>query len=340
MSQPCVAIMEFIPHLKPMAGTRILLVDNGSYEPAATLALRDLAEVVNAGRKDKVLPVSVMHSDKVDPALLGGRPAVIFEQAVRQAEADGVEELVVLPLFIGPSRALTEFIPKVFQDNSRGAMRLKVLPTLFEEDGSDLAHVLADNLKATGWKKGTGTVLLCDHGSPVKEVTECRNRLAALLRKELRLRPDQLIACSMERREGEEYAFNEPLLEGAIQHAEGEVVILMMFLLPGRHAGPDGDVASIAKDCAPAGVRWKLSPLIGSHEMLPAMLGMKLDYVPIPKTQVTIAAYAFLAGLLTLPWALQYVLPEWLQHKYLRALISLMILLPALFYWASRPRKS
>jgi high-affinity Fe2+/Pb2+ permease len=67
---------------------------------------------------------------------------------------------------------------------------------------------------------------------------------------------------------------------------------------------------------------------------------MKLDYVPIPKTQVTIAAYAFLAGLLTLPWALQYVLPEWLQHKYLRALISLMILLPALFYWASRPRKS
>jgi hypothetical protein len=159
-------------------------------------------------------------------------------------------------------------------------MRLKVLPTLFEEDGSDLAHILADNLKATGWKNGSGTVLLCDHGSPVKEVTECRNRLAALLRKELRLRPDQLIACSMERREGPEYEFNEPLLEGAIQHAEGEAIILMMFLLPGRHAGPDGDVASIAKDCAPAGVRWKLSPLIGSHEMLPAMLGMKLDHVP------------------------------------------------------------
>jgi hypothetical protein len=45
-----------------------------------------------------------MHSTKIDPALLGGQPAVIFEQAVQQAKADGIEELVVLPLFIGPSR--------------------------------------------------------------------------------------------------------------------------------------------------------------------------------------------------------------------------------------------
>lgn len=327
-------------YAEDMPKKRVLLVDNGSLEPAATLALRDVAEVVNAGRKDKVLPVSVMHSDKVDPALLGGRPAVIFEEAVRQAESDCVEELVVLPLFIGPSRALTEFIPKVFKENSHGSMRLKVLPTLFDEDGSDLAHILTENLKATGWKKGSGTVLLCDHGSPVKAVTECRNRLAAQLRKELRLKPDELIACSMERREGPEYDFNEPLLERAIQHAQGEAVILMMFLLPGRHAGPDGDVAAIAQDCAPAGLRWKLSPLIGSHEMLPATLAMKIDHVPIPKTQLTIAAYAFLAGLMTLPWALQYVLPDWLQHKIVRALIALVILLPTLFYWAGRTRKA
>ncbi len=323
-----------------MAEKRVLLVDNGSLEPAATLALRDLASVINAGRKEKVRPVSVMHSDKVDPALLGGQPAVIFEQSVREARADGVEELVVLPLFIGPSRALTEFLPKVFAEHSGGSMRLKVLSTLFDEDGSDLTHILAENLRATGWKKGSGTVLLCDHGSPVKAVTDCRDRLAAALRKELRLKPRELIACSMERREGKEYDFNEPLLERAIQHAEGEAVILMMFLLPGRHAGPDGDVAAIAKDCAPAGVRWKLSPLVGSHEMLPATLAMKIDHVPIPKTQLTIAAYAFLAGLMTLPWALQYVLPDWLQHKIVRALIALVILLPTLFYWAGRTRKA
>ena len=62
MSQPCVAIMKFIPHLKPMTGTRILLVDNGSYEPAATLALRELAKSVGLLTKHEVRPVSTMHS--------------------------------------------------------------------------------------------------------------------------------------------------------------------------------------------------------------------------------------------------------------------------------------
>ena len=87
-----------------MAGTRILLVDNGSYEPAATLALRGLAQEVSKLIGQPVLPVSTMHSTKIDPALLGGVPAVIFEHAVQQAKLDGIEEIVVLPLFIGPSR--------------------------------------------------------------------------------------------------------------------------------------------------------------------------------------------------------------------------------------------
>jgi hypothetical protein len=76
----------------------------------------------------------------------------------------------------------------------------------------------------------------------------------------------------MERREGAEYDFNEPLLEHALQNAKGEAVILMLFLLPGRHAGGDGDVATIAQEHAPDGVRWKLSPLLGKHPALPALL--------------------------------------------------------------------
>lgn len=216
-------------------------------------------------------------------------------------------------------------------------MRLKVLPTLFDEDGSDLAHILEENLRATGWKKGSGTVLLCDHGSPVKEVTACRDRLAQTLRKELKLKPDQLIACSMERREGAEYDFNEPLLERAIQHAEGDAVILMMFLLPGRHAGPDGDVAAIAKDCAPAGVRWKLSPLIASHDMLAALLGMRLDYVPPSKKEIQVVALLFIAAMILVPVGLQFVLP---QHAIWRGLLTFAILLGGLLGWARRTRKA
>lgn len=325
-----------------MPGTRIFLVDNGSYEPAATLALRELAGLINVGREDKVLPVSVMHSDKVDPALLNGQPASIFEQAVRQAKAEGVEEVIILPLFIGPSRAVTEFIPKVFKENAGDGMRLKILPTLFDEDGSDLAHILEENLRATGWRKGSGTVLLCDHGSPVREVTACRDHLAASLRKELGLKPDELIGCSMERREGPEYDFNEPLLEDALRRAKGEAVILMLFLLPGRHAGPAGDVATIAKENVPAGVRWKLSPLIASHDMLAAVLAMKLDHTPPSKHEINVATAVFMAAILLVPVALPFVLPDWMQGKTWKSLITLavpVVLLIALFGWFGRTRK-
>ncbi len=252
-----------------MAGIRILLVDNGSYEPTATLALRRLAQEVGKLIGQPVLPVSTMHSTKIDPALLGDVPAAIFEDAVLRAKLDGIDELVVLPLFIGPSRAITEYLPKVFADAQPGAMKLSIREPLF---GPELVTMLIDNLKATGWTKGSGTVYLCDHGSPIREVTRCRDFFAVSLRNQLALKDDELIACSMERREGEEYDFNEPLLEDALQQAKGDAVILMLFLLPGRHAGSDGDVAMIAKEHAPALLRWKLSPLLGTHPALPALL--------------------------------------------------------------------
>ena len=292
--------MKIIPHLSLMAGTRIFLVDNGSYEPSATLALRGLAQEVGKLIGQPVHPVSTMHSTKIDPALLGGQPAVIFEGAVQQAKADGIDELVVLPLFIGPSRAITEYLPKVFADAQPGTMKLSICQPLFGEDGSELTGMLADNLRATGWTKGSGTVLLCDHGSPIPEVTACRNALAASLRKELGLKPGELIACSMERREGAEYDFNEPLLEHALQSAKGEAVILMLFLLPGRHAGPDGDVATIAKEHAPAGLRWKLSPLLGTHFSLPSLIEARHSFTTDlkPAKHVVIAAVVSMGMLL------------------------------------------
>jgi sirohydrochlorin ferrochelatase len=294
--QPCVANTKVIPHLSPMPGTRIFLVDNGSYEPTATLALRGLAQEVGKLIGQEVRPVSTMHSTKIDPALLGGVPAVIFEGAVQQAKADGIDEIVVLPLFIGPSRAITEYLPKVFADAQPGAMKLSIREPLF---GPELQSMLIDNLKSTGWTKGSGTVYLCDHGSPIPEVTRCRDFFASAIRTELGLKEDELIACSMERREGAEYDFNEPLLEDALQSAKGEAVILMLFLLPGRHAGGDGDVATIAKEHAPDGLRWKLSPLLGTHPALPSLLFRRHLYTQGFKATKIAAITAVLAmGLL------------------------------------------
>jgi len=250
-----------------------------------------------------VHPVSVLHSHKIDPTLLDGVPAVIFEQAVQQAKDDGVAELIVLPLFIGPSLAITEYLPKVFAEAQPGAMRLAIREPLF---GRELTDMLIDNLKSTGWTKGSGTLLLCDHGSPIPDVTACRDFLASAIRTELGLKTGELVACSMERREGAEYDFNEPLLEDALQSAKGDAVILMLFLLPGRHAGPNGDVATIAKEHAPAGLRWKLSPLLGTHPALPALLfrrhlcspGFKTTRIAAIATVIAVGLLSALVGLL------------------------------------------
>ena len=323
-----------------MAGTRILLVDNGSYEPAATLALRGLAQEVSKLIGQEVRPVSTMHSTKIDPALLGGVPAVIFEGAIQQAKADGIDELVVLPLFIGPSRAITEYLPKVFADGQPGAMKLSIREPLF---GPELQSMLVDNLKSTGWTKGSGTVLLCDHGSPIREVTVCRNSLATQLRNQLGLEDGELIGCSMERREGPEYAFNEPLLQNALglTKLRGDTVILMLFLLPGRHAGPDGDVATIAKEHAPSDIRWKISPLLGTHPLLPQVLAARYadKRLELSAKQVAIGL-----GLLALylPITLGYILPTSIGSAWWWPLVSVFagIILWAIvfFYFRSKRR--
>jgi sirohydrochlorin ferrochelatase len=258
-----------------MAATRILLVDNGSLRPEATLELRRLSAEVAQLLGQPVHPVSVLHSHKIDAALLAGEPAVIFEQAVQRAKTDGITELIVLPLFIGPSRAITEYLPQVFADAQPGAMRLTVRPTLYGEDGAELLEILNDQILHTPGDADKDTVLLCDHGSPIIEVTRVRDALARDLSAEMDIPPSRLIACSMERREGPEYAFNEPLLATALQRAPGDVIILMLFLLPGRHAGPDGDVATIAKEHAKPGAQVRMSPLLAKHPSMSQLIAKR-----------------------------------------------------------------
>ena len=255
-----------------MGAKRTILVDNGSLNPAATLRLRELAARLSGLLGETIDPVSVLHSDKIDPAELGGKPARTFEAYAREAKASGCAVLRVIPLFIGPSLAITEFLPELSRKVGVG---LEVLRTLWTpEDCEGLVGILSDNLRGSGWMPGRGTVLLCDHGSPIPAVTAARDDLARRLRERLALGPSDLVACSMERREGPAYAFNEPLLAEAIRSARGDITVLMLFLLPGRHAGPGGDVASICAEHAPQGIGWRLSPLIGDHAGLAEQLAL------------------------------------------------------------------
>jgi hypothetical protein len=119
-------------------------------------------------------------------------------------------------------------------------------------------------------------VALVDHGSPVREVAAVRDELARQLAEQLG-REFEVAAASMERRPEAEYDFCEPLLERLLARPgwdRGPVTVAMQFLLPGRHAGPDGDVAQIcrrAEQAAP-GLRTQLTPLVAEHPLLVEIL--------------------------------------------------------------------
>jgi len=83
-------------------------------------------------------------------------------------------------------------------------------------------------------------------------------------------------ACSMERRAGEEFAFNEPLLENLLGRdawKSGPLIVALLFIAPGKHAGPEGDVAQIVKGARGErmeGVRFTRT--LGAHPLLVEIL--------------------------------------------------------------------
>jgi sirohydrochlorin ferrochelatase len=247
------------------------LVDNGSLEPAATLALRGIARALTARLGEAVVPVSLLHARAVDPAQLDGVPAEIFEPALAQRLKGGQSDFLVLPLFFGPSRALTAYLPEriAVWAEKHPTLRVRIAAPLFQKSDDRLARILADQVQAVA--VNSRRVALVDHGSPVREVTAVRDALAGQL--QTLLGPEKRVtACSMERRPGPEYDFNEPLLENLLVQPQwsGEVVVALQFLLPGRHAGPDGDVAQICRQAAAAraGLHTHITPLVGAHPLL------------------------------------------------------------------------
>ena len=85
----------------------------------------------------------------------------------------------------------------------------------------------------------------------------------------------------MERREEEEYAFTEPLLEN-ILGSEGfkkDVILSMLFISPGRHAGPGGDIAEICEEAEEKnpGLKTYMSDLFATHEDIIPLLCTRLE---------------------------------------------------------------
>jgi sirohydrochlorin ferrochelatase len=255
---------------------RLLLIDNGSSRADSTRTLRRLAAALAARLDRPVDPVSLMHADKVPADALDGRPAETLAAYLRRAAAEGTRDFLAVPLFFGPSRALSRFVPETAAalTDEVGAIEVRVARELCPlPDGEPrLATILADHVRATAAGAREARVVLVDHGSPIPEVTAVRRWLANRLEETLG-RP--VTEAVMERREGREYDFNGPLLDQVLtglvaEDTDTPIVVAMLFLAPGRHAGEGGDIAGIiagVRDACP-GVQIEATPLVAGHEAL------------------------------------------------------------------------
>ena len=251
-----------------------LLLDNGSSRPESTLNLRRLAAVLGERVGQTVHPVSLLHANRVPADALGGRKAHTFEPFLRRQVQAGVRDFLVLPLFFGPSAALTGFIPETVEtlQAEHGPFDLRLAEVLrpLPEGEPRLVRILLDNLaQAWGGAAPAGhRVVLVDHGSPLPAVTAVRRWLARRMAEALP--GTELLEAVMERRPGPESDFNGPLLAEVLGRLGAEdpatpVALSMLFLrrparrrrgrrrggLPGRRGGAPG--ASGA--CLPAGGR-------------------------------------------------------------------------------------
>jgi sirohydrochlorin ferrochelatase len=239
--------------------TAWFLFDNGSVRAESTLSLRRVAASLGERTGLTVHAVSLLHSSNVPAEALGGEPARLLEPAlVAHFEAFPGGEAVLVPLFFGPSAALTDYVPARLASVRARFPRAKIrlAPWLVHPADGDrrLARVLADQVRTatTGRRWVRPKVVLVDHGSPQIGVAAVRDHLGQQVRAELGGEIEELAVASMERREDSAYDFNEPLLATALRtppFASGDVVVALQFLSPGRHAGPGGDVARI---CAAA----------------------------------------------------------------------------------------
>jgi len=90
----------------------IFLVDNGSLRPQATHNLRRVAAALSETLGETVQAASLLHSNKIPAEEVDGIPAITLGPAAERSAEAGATEIIVLPFFFGPSKALTGYLPE------------------------------------------------------------------------------------------------------------------------------------------------------------------------------------------------------------------------------------
>ena len=270
----------------PRMSATILLCDNGSRRPEATHSLRALAHRLAQACGHAIHPVSLQHADAIPVEALDGIPAHTLPGFLAAHLAEERRDFLILPLFFGPSRAITRFIPQTVEAlrQTHGEFSLRVAQELcpLPEGEPRLADVLAAHTLAARAGESPDYAILVDHGSPLPAVTAVRHWLYAQVRS--RLSDISWREAVMERRADAAYDFNGEVLEHtltdiAAQRPDARISLTLLFLHPGRHAGPGGDIEGI---CAAVGKQYPMldiaiSPLVSAHPLLTDILAHRLQ---------------------------------------------------------------
>ena len=251
----------------------IALIDNGSLEPAATRNLRAVAAGLFERTGVVVEPVSWKHSDRIAPDALDGVPASTLAPWVRTQVARGEREFLFVPFFISAQGAVGSVLR---HDLEKLSTELGGFSFAFTEGLAArgvLAGIVAARIREALATRGRTrpAVIVVDHGGPSAASAALRDAVAAEVRVLLGSEVDTFAAASME-------GIHGPLLAaqlGAAGFAGRDVIVAPLFLSPGRHAGPEGDLAEIA-GASPARVHF--TELVGTHPAAIATLAGALNH--------------------------------------------------------------
>ena len=263
---------------------KYFLVDNGSLRAESVLYIRDIARQLSKVSGKTVNPAGIMHSHKVDPLKLNGIPGLSMEAFFQSEEANEAECMHFIPMFLGPSLAITDWL-KVKADEwiaAKTGRDYKIADCLFQDGDERIANALYDQIikYLSEHNQAKPYIILVDHGTPLREVNYVREEIGTQLAKKLQGTISGFSTASMERRDGDEYAFNDPLLEKLLMeihsHGQKNVVLAQLFLAPGRHAGPEGDIEKICLPFENDGLKIHKLPTLGNHPYILEILAERL----------------------------------------------------------------
>jgi len=262
----------------------VALVDNGSIEAAAHHNLRAVADLIGRRVGCQVHAVSWRHSDRIAADALKGVAALTLAPWLTGQLAAGERQFIFIPFFISAQGAIGSALRRDLAQFQQSAVDFKFTFCDGLAARGAIAEIVAARIRETIATQGLSQppVIVVDHGGPSPSSASLRDELTATIQAELKTEVGRVAATSME---GDDHPHNHPLFAAqlvALGFERGDVVIAPLFLSPGKHAGPDGDLARIARKACEQGNprtnprRCHFTDLIGSHSLAAEVLATSL----------------------------------------------------------------